>query len=46
MLEQETTDYLERDLYKRCKSDQEHPGYRNGISTWTWIVYKLVVQGV
>jgi transposase-like protein len=30
MLEQETTDYLERDHYQRRKEDQEHRGYRNG----------------
>ena len=30
MLEQETTDYLGRDHYKRREGDQEHRGYRNG----------------
>jgi transposase-like protein len=29
-LEQEATDYLERDHYQRRKGDQEHRGYRNG----------------
>jgi putative transposase len=29
-LEQEATDYLEREHYQRRKGDQEHRGYRNG----------------
>jgi transposase-like protein len=30
MVEQEVTDYLERDHYQRRRPDQEHRGYRNG----------------
>jgi transposase-like protein len=30
MVEQEVTDYLEREHYQRCRPEQEHRGYRNG----------------
>jgi putative transposase len=30
MIEQEVTDYLERDRYQRRRPEQEHRGYRNG----------------
>ncbi|MBN1135713.1 MAG: transposase [Anaerolineae bacterium] len=30
LLEQEVTDYLEREHYQRRQPDQEHRGYRNG----------------
>jgi putative transposase len=30
MVEQEVTDYLERDHYQRRRPDQQHRGYRNG----------------
>ena len=33
LLEQEVTDYLERDHYRRRRPEQAHRGYRNALTT-------------